>query len=89
MDERRFHTPGPIELDVSIPAGDVEVETIDGEEALVADRRDAGEVFAERLDVAVDLHDGSMTSRRHHCQVIVTLYRRQRSPQYLAVFGQG
>ncbi len=29
---------------------------------LVADRRDAGEVFAERLDVAVDLHDGTMTS---------------------------
>ena len=30
---------------------------------LVADRRDAGEVFAERLDVAVNLHDGSMTSQ--------------------------
>ena len=29
---------------------------------LVADRRDAGEVLTERLDVAVDLHDGSMTS---------------------------
>ena len=30
---------------------------------LVADRRYAGEVFAERLDIAVDLHDGSMTSQ--------------------------
>src|SRR5581483_8342555 len=30
---------------------------------LVADRRDAREVFAERLDVSVDLHDRSMTSR--------------------------
>jgi hypothetical protein len=30
---------------------------------LVADRRDMGEIPAERLDVAVDLHDGSMTSR--------------------------
>ena len=30
---------------------------------LVADRRDAGEVFAERLDIAVDLHDRSMTSQ--------------------------
>ena len=29
---------------------------------LVADRRYAGEVFTERLDIAVDLHDGSMTS---------------------------
>ena len=30
---------------------------------LVADRRYAGEVFTERLDIAVDLHDGSMTSQ--------------------------
>ena len=30
---------------------------------LVADRRYAGEVFAERLDIAVDLHDRSMTSQ--------------------------
>src|SRR5439155_22405317 len=29
---------------------------------LVADRRDPGEVLSERLDGAVDLHDGSMTS---------------------------
>ena len=35
MAEHRFHTPGPIELDVSVPAGDVDVETIDGEESLV------------------------------------------------------
>ena len=30
---------------------------------LVADRRYAGEVFAECLDIAVDLHDGTMTSQ--------------------------
>ncbi len=29
---------------------------------LVADRRYPGKVFAECLDIAVDLHDGSMTS---------------------------
>src|SRR6266487_3909887 len=32
-------------------------------ERRVAERRDAGEVLSERLDVAVDLHDGSMTSQ--------------------------
>ena len=30
---------------------------------LVADRRHTGEVLAERLDVTVDLHDGTMTSQ--------------------------
>ena len=30
---------------------------------LVADRRHAGEVLTERLDIAVDLHDRSMTSQ--------------------------
>jgi hypothetical protein len=30
---------------------------------LVADRRYPGEVFTERLDIAVDLHDRSMTSQ--------------------------
>ena len=35
MAEHRFHTPGPIELDVQLPAGDIDVETVDGEESLV------------------------------------------------------
>ena len=35
MTEHRFHTPGPIELDVQLPAGDIDVETVDGEESLV------------------------------------------------------
>ena len=52
MAERRFHTPGPIELDVSIPAGDVEVETIDGEEALVAVEGD--ERLVEQTEVRFD-----------------------------------
>ena len=35
MTERTFHTPEPIELDVKIPAGDIEVETIDGDQSSV------------------------------------------------------
>jgi len=35
MAEHRFHTPGPVELEVSIPAGDIEVSTIHGEESLI------------------------------------------------------
>ncbi|HXR11427.1 MAG TPA: DUF4097 family beta strand repeat-containing protein [Gaiellaceae bacterium] len=31
MAERTFHTPEPIELEVQIPVGDIEVETIDGD----------------------------------------------------------
>jgi len=33
--EHRFHTPEPIELDVQIPSGDIEIETIDGDESFV------------------------------------------------------
>ena len=35
MPEHRFHTPEPVELEVSIPSGDIEVETHDGEESIV------------------------------------------------------
>ncbi len=35
MAEHRFPTPRPVRLDVRIPAGDIEVETVDGEEAVV------------------------------------------------------
>jgi hypothetical protein len=33
--EHRFHTPEPVELEVKVPVGDVEVETSDGDESLV------------------------------------------------------
>jgi len=36
MAEHRFHTPDPVELEVEIPAGAVQVETIDGDEAFVS-----------------------------------------------------
>jgi len=32
----RFHTPDPVELDVQIPVGDVQVETVDGDESTVS-----------------------------------------------------
>jgi hypothetical protein len=35
MSEQRFNTPGPIRLDIKIPAGDVDVETVDGAESTV------------------------------------------------------
>jgi DUF4097 and DUF4098 domain-containing protein YvlB len=30
-----FHTPEPLELEISIPSGDIEVETVDGDESTV------------------------------------------------------
>jgi Putative adhesin len=36
MAEHRFHTPGPVELDVQIPVGDIQVETTDGNESVVS-----------------------------------------------------
>jgi DUF4097 and DUF4098 domain-containing protein YvlB len=35
MAEHRFTTPEPVELDVQIPAGDIRVETVDGDESYV------------------------------------------------------
>jgi DUF4097 and DUF4098 domain-containing protein YvlB len=35
MAEYRFDTPAPIELDVQVPIGDIDVETIDGDESFV------------------------------------------------------
>jgi hypothetical protein len=35
MAEHSFHTPGPVELEISIPSGDMEIETIDGDESFV------------------------------------------------------
>ncbi len=35
MADYTFHTPEPVELEVKIPAGDVEVETVDGDESYV------------------------------------------------------
>jgi Toastrack DUF4097 len=35
MGEHRFHTPGPVELAVKIPVGEIDVQTVDGEESLI------------------------------------------------------
>lgn len=35
MAEHRFHTPEPVELFIKVPVGDIEVETVDGDESVV------------------------------------------------------
>jgi hypothetical protein len=35
MAEHRFHTPGPVALDVKVPTGDIEIETVDGDESTI------------------------------------------------------
>jgi hypothetical protein len=35
MPEHRFHTPEPVELEVKVPVGDIDVETVDGDETIV------------------------------------------------------
>lgn len=35
MASTTFHTPGPVDLAVSIPTGDIEVETVDGDQSTV------------------------------------------------------
>lgn len=35
MEARTFHTPEPVELEIRIPAGDIEIETVDGDESAI------------------------------------------------------
>src|SRR5207253_2172212 len=35
MPDHSFHTPEPVELEIRIPAGDIEIETIDGDQSFV------------------------------------------------------
>jgi hypothetical protein len=52
MGEHRFHTPLPMTLDASIPAGDLSVETVDGEETWI--EVDGDEKLVERVEVRQD-----------------------------------
>jgi DUF4097 and DUF4098 domain-containing protein YvlB len=52
MPEHAFHTPLPLRLEVSIPAGDIDVGTVDGEESTV--RVEGDERLLEQLEVRQD-----------------------------------
>jgi DUF4097 and DUF4098 domain-containing protein YvlB len=54
MLEQSFHTPLPLELEVSIPAGDIDVETVDGEESSLL--VDGNEELLENVEIR---HDGN------------------------------
>jgi DUF4097 and DUF4098 domain-containing protein YvlB len=49
MSEHRFHTPEPVELDIRIPSGDIDVETVEGEESAID--LDGDEKLIELTDV--------------------------------------
>ncbi|HEY3577373.1 MAG TPA: DUF4097 family beta strand repeat-containing protein [Gaiellaceae bacterium] len=51
--ERTFHTPLPLELEVGIPSGDVEVETTEGEESNIV--VDGDDRLLEEVEIR---HDG-------------------------------
>jgi len=52
MPEHSFHTPLPLTLDIAIPAGEIEVETVDGEQSTVEVSGD--ENLLENLEVRQD-----------------------------------
>jgi DUF4097 and DUF4098 domain-containing protein YvlB len=69
----KFQTPGGVELDVSVPAGAIDVETVDGEESVVVLEGDA------RL---VDQTTVELNGRR-----LVVAYRGRRSLGITIAFG--
>ena len=52
MLERTFHTPQPLELEVGIPSGDIEVETTEGEESNIT--VDGDERLLEEVEIRQD-----------------------------------
>ena len=52
MGEHRFHTPETVDLEVKVPAGDIDIETIDGEETFVTVEGD--EKLVELTEVRQD-----------------------------------
>lgn len=54
MLEQSFHTPLPLELEVGIPSGDIEVETTEGEESNIT--VDGDERLLEEVEIR---HDGN------------------------------
>lgn len=62
MTERTFHTPEPVALEVKIPAGEIEIESVDGDRSSVVlegpDKlleQTRVELFGNRLTVEVDV----------------------------------
>jgi hypothetical protein len=51
MADYRFHTPAPVEIDVRVPAGDIVVETIDGDESFVEVEGDPRLVDETRVEL--------------------------------------
>lgn len=52
MAEHRFPTPEPVDLDIRIPSGEIEVETTDGDESVIT--LDGSEKLLENTEVTYD-----------------------------------
>jgi hypothetical protein len=61
MIEQTFHTPLPLTLEVSIPSGDIDVETTDGEETNIS--VDGDERMLENVEVRQNGNRVSVTLR--------------------------
>jgi DUF4097 and DUF4098 domain-containing protein YvlB len=61
MIEQTFHTPLPLTLEVSIPSGDIDVDTVDGEETSLT--IDGDERLLEHVEVRQDGNRVSVTLR--------------------------
>lgn len=62
MIERSFHTPLPLELEVSIPSGDIDVTTVDGEESTLV--VDGDERVLEHVEIRQDGSRLEITMRK-------------------------
>lgn len=54
MSEQRFPTPKPVRLEVHLPIGELEIETVDGEESIVAIEGTSKIVESTKIELAGD-----------------------------------
>jgi len=61
MKEHRFHTPGALTLRIDVPAGEVEIRTVDGEESTIVLEGD--DRILEQVDVDLSGHTLNVSFR--------------------------
>lgn len=66
MTEQQFHTPGPVRLEVKVPAGSIRLETVDGDQSTVA--LDGPAKLIEAMSVEMN-GDRLLIEQRHKLSV--------------------
>lgn len=71
MAEHDFHTPEPVDLDVTIPIGDIEIETVDGDSSTI--EVSGTDKFVDQVEVVQRGRTISVTFRGKHHGIVFSI----------------